>query len=102
MIVRIRAMRWVLPWAMLAAAGAMAVEVEDNCAMCHDTAPVPDDHAPMEVMSLDACTMCHEPASGDPFFRAVHTGHLEMGLDCSDCHGSNAPPRDRLDQLMGD
>jgi hypothetical protein len=67
-----------------------AVEVESDCAMCHQTAPVPQAHPPVATVSVQSCTMCHAASADDGFFRAVHTKHSSAGLACSSCHGSGA------------
>jgi hypothetical protein len=69
--------------------------------MCHDSAPVPDAHPPVETVTVEACTMCHETAGGDPFFRVVHKQHAEA-LGCDTCHGDASAERAaRLKELMG-
>ena len=64
------------------------VEVESNCAMCHQSAPVPDAHPPVATVSAQSCSMCHAVGGDDGYFRSVHSKHSSAGLDCSSCHGS--------------
>jgi bacterioferritin-associated ferredoxin len=67
-----------------------AAEVESNCGMCHQQAPVPDGHPPVAEVSARSCGMCHRPTPEDGYFSAVHTAHTGVGLDCSSCHGAAA------------
>lgn len=75
---------------LLLTVAASAVEVESNCAMCHQTAPVPQAHPPVATVSAQSCSMCHAVGTDDGYFRAVHTNHSSVGLNCSSCHGSTA------------
>ena len=89
--------------ALLAAAlyavvsGAQAQDAD--CSMCHDAAPVPADHMPVDEVSVTACTMCHETDGGDPFFRAIHDKHTDLG--CETCHEDAAADRKaRLQEML--
>ena len=75
---------------LLLTVAASAVEVESNCAMCHQSAPIPDAHPPVATVSAQSCSMCHAVSADDGYFRAVHTKHSSAGLSCSSCHGSAA------------
>ena len=67
-----------------------AAEVESNCSMCHQQAPVPAGHPPVAETSVGSCGMCHAAAPEDGYFSVVHTAHVSAGLDCSSCHGDTA------------
>ena len=82
------------------AAAVNGAEVEDNCAMCHDVAPVSADHMPVDVVSVEECTMCHAPEGDDALFRAIHTTHKAEGVECDSCH-AGAADANRLEQLLG-
>jgi len=75
---------------LLLTVAASAVEVESNCAMCHQSAPIPDAHPPVATVSAQSCSMCHAVSADDGYFRAVHTKHSSAGLGCSSCHGNAA------------
>lgn len=85
---------------LLAAPAAADVKVADDCADCHDVAPVSSAHEKVESLSVNACIDCHEAKPGDPFVIAVHTKHLDEGFECADCHGDSAPPKADLDRLL--
>ena len=79
-----------------------AAEVDDNCTMCHDAAPVPSNHMPLDDASLESCQMCH--AGGDTVLvTSVHSAHVPAGLDCETCHsnGVSDAERARLKELLG-
>lgn len=67
-----------------------AAEVESNCSMCHQQAPVPASHPSVAETSVQSCGMCHAAAPQDGYFSAVHFKHASAGLDCSSCHGNAA------------
>jgi cytochrome c2 len=75
---------------LLLTVAASGVEVESNCAMCHQSAPVPDAHPPAATVSAQSCSMCHAVSADDGYFRSVHAKHSSAGLDCRSCHGSAA------------
>ncbi len=87
--------------ALALGAGTLAVQAQDaDCAMCHDAAPVPDSHMPVDEVSVESCTMCHEVAGGDSFFRAVHEKHGDA-LGCDSCHSdASAERKGRLQEMM--
>ena len=66
----------------LAATGAMAQKAEVDCAMCHDSAPVPANHMPVDEVSVQTCGMCHQ-ASGDDQQEACEQ---DRGERCGDAH----------------
>jgi hypothetical protein len=77
---------------LFALGGASASEVADNCADCHDAAPVPDGHPPLTEVGTEVCGMCHGGGENDPYLAAVHGRHLELGVGCDYCHGEQVPP----------
>lgn len=87
-------------FALFALPGAAEVTVADDCADCHDVAPVSSAHEKVESLSVNACIECHEAKPGDPFVAAVHTQHLDEGFECADCHGDSPPPKSDLDRLL--
>ena len=85
---------------MCAAIASAQVPVRDDCADCHDAAPVSKTHAPVSSLSVAVCIDCHAAKPGDPFVRAVHQRHIDQGFDCVDCHTGRAPERKALDALL--
>jgi hypothetical protein len=85
----------------LGAIGMTLAGAESDCSMCHDSAPIPDDHMPVDEVSVESCGMCHESSGNDPYFRAVHEKHGEA-LGCDTCH-SDASPDDaaKLKKMLG-
>lgn len=75
---------------LLLTVAADAAEVESNCTMCHQSAPIPNAHPPVATVSVQSCSMCHAVSTDDGYFRAVHTKHSTAGLNCSSCHGGAA------------
>ena len=80
-----------------------AAEVESNCSMCHQQAPVPAGHPPVAETAAKSCGMCHAASGDDGYFAAVHNAHGNAGLDCSSCHGdtANEALQQQLDALLG-
>jgi hypothetical protein len=80
-----------------------AAEVEDNCADCHDEAPISADHMELDEFTLEECQMCHEAASDDLLFTAIHSSHAQEEVECDSCHpnGADADQKARLDKLLG-
>lgn len=84
----------------LAATGAMAQKAEVDCAMCHDSAPVPANHMPVDEVSVQSCGMCHQASGDDPYFRIVHQKHEPLG--CETCHSdASAESAARLKEMLG-
>ena len=84
-----------------AGSASLALAADADCAACHDAAPVPENHMPVDEVSAEACTMCHESAGDDPFFRTVHEKHGDA-LGCDTCHGDPGADRDaRLKEMLG-
>ena len=93
-------MKKLLTACLLATLSLWAV-ADDNCAMCHDSPPVPEGHMPVTEVSVAACMMCHAPDQEDPLFVKLHTVHSDMGLGCDSCHGdASAERQSRLDALL--
>lgn len=57
-----------------------------ECSACHDTAPVPAEHAAVASISADVCFSCHARQADDALFEALHTTHQQLGLTCDGCH----------------
>lgn len=86
---------------LLGVAGASLAGADVDCAMCHDSAPVPASHMPVDDVSVDGCTMCHEASGDDAFFRAVHDKHGEA-LGCDTCHSdASAEHAAKLKEILG-
>ena len=85
----------------LGLAGAtLAGSADVDCTMCHDSAPIPDAHPPVDEVTVKACGMCHESGEGDPYFRAIHKHHADA-LGCDTCHADISDKKAaRLKQLM--
>ena len=80
---------------------AALVSADGDCSMCHDEAPLPASHMPVDEVSVEACTMCHEASGDDAFFRVVHEKHGEA-LGCDTCHSDASPEAaDKLKQMLG-
>lgn len=87
--------------AVLSSAALYAGEVDVDCTMCHDSAPVPADHMPVDDVSNESCAMCHVADGDDAYFRAMHEKHGEA-LGCDACHSdASAESAARLKQLLG-
>lgn len=71
---------------------------DPDCTMCHDAAPVPDGHMEVDEVSVESCTMCHEADGADPFFRALHTKHADLG--CDTCHEDTAEREAKLKEML--
>jgi hypothetical protein len=85
--------------AAVVAAGISSVQAQDvDCTMCHDAPPVPDGHMEVDEVSVESCTMCHEADGADPFFRALHTKHADLG--CDTCHEDTADREARLKEML--
>ncbi len=80
-----------------------AAEVESNCSMCHQQAPVPAGHPPVAETSVKSCGMCHATSGDDGYFAAVHSAHGSAGMGCNSCHGdaANEALQQQLDELIG-
>ena len=79
---------------------ATEVEIQDNCAMCHDKAPVPADHVPIPDRKVTTCRACHAAIGSPALLLAVHGKHLDMGLPCATCHSGQVPERSALDAAL--
>ena len=44
---------------LLASASVLASKAESDCTMCHDSAPMPADHMPVDEVTTESCGMCH-------------------------------------------
>ncbi|MEE4191472.1 MAG: hypothetical protein V2I66_07825 [Halieaceae bacterium] len=86
---------------LLASSALFAGEVDVDCTMCHDSAPVPADHMPVDEVTTEACGMCHVAEAEDPYFRTIHEKHGEA-LGCDTCHtDASAESAARLKQMLG-
>jgi hypothetical protein len=97
--------KWVLFGAVLSAAlglaGAGVAGPDVDCSMCHDEAPLPEGHMPVDEVSVESCGMCHEASGEDPYFRTVHEKHGEA-LGCDSCHSDASPDHAaRLKEMLG-
>ena len=88
-------------FALALGAAATVRSADSDCSMCHDTAPVPADHMPVDEVSSESCMMCHETSGGDPFFRVLHEKHGDS-LGCDSCHSdASAEQAAKLKELLG-
>jgi hypothetical protein len=86
---------------LVAVAAGLASAQDVDCSMCHDSAPVPRSHMPVDEVSVQSCGMCHESSGKDLYFRAVHEKHGEA-LGCETCHSdASAESAARLKSLLG-
>ena len=91
----------ILAAGILASATLFAADVEVDCTMCHDSAPLPADHMPVDEVSTDSCGMCHVAEGEDPYFRTIHEKHGEA-LGCDTCHSdASAESAARLKKMLG-
>lgn len=77
-----------------------AADVEDNCEMCHDTAPISADHMEVDAISVEECFMCHEAAGDDDLFPVIHTAHEPEDVGCDSCHATE-PDKAELNKILG-
>ena len=95
--VQLSAVLFAFGFGALASAGPPDVD----CTMCHDSAPVPGSHMPVDEVSVESCGMCHEASGDDPYFRTVHDKHGEA-LGCDSCHSdASAESAARLKEMLG-
>ncbi len=86
---------------VLASATSVAGGADVDCTMCHDSAPVPAHHMPVDEVSIESCGMCHVAEGEDPYFRTLHEKHGEA-LGCDTCHSdASAESAARLKQMLG-
>ncbi len=86
---------------LLASTALLAAEVDVDCTMCHDSAPVPADHMPVDEISNESCAMCHVADGDDAYFRAMHEKHGEA-MGCDTCHSdASVESAARLKKLLG-
>ncbi len=79
----------------------MAGSAESDCSMCHDSAPVPSDHMPVDEVSVESCGMCHAAEGDDPYFRIIHEKHGDA-MGCDSCHSdASAESAARLKEMLG-
>ncbi len=86
---------------LLASATLMAGEADVDCTMCHDSAPVPADHMPVDEVTTESCGMCHVAEGDDVYFRVMHEKHGDA-LGCESCHSdASAESAARLKKMLG-
>ena len=91
----------VLAIALGVAATGFAGSADVDCTMCHDSAPVPDAHMPVDEVTTESCGMCHEASGDDAYFRVIHEKHGEA-LGCDSCHAdASADHAAKLEKMLG-
>ena len=86
---------------LFASAAVTAAEVDVDCTMCHDSAPLAADHMPVDEVSTESCGMCHVAEAEDPYFQVIHEKHGEA-LGCDSCHtDASAESAARLKKMLG-
>ena len=85
----------------LGTAGTALAGPDVDCTMCHDEAPVPEGHMPVDEVSMESCGMCHEASGDDPYFRTLHEKHGES-LGCDSCHSdASDESKAKLKEMLG-
>lgn len=84
----------------------LGFETLDNCALCHQAAPTPDEHLPMSSVSWPVCGTCHgsgvERDEANAMITGLHESHVgKQGFDCGVCHSFSADEEADARQRQG-